>query len=65
MASSSLFRKRTVIFAWIVYKNRAHRDKVNAKVMKDKRMGEGMEGKEMPFDMKRMYYGGFETLVDL
>ncbi|MBC7852958.1 MAG: DUF1428 domain-containing protein [Pirellulaceae bacterium] len=54
----------TVVFAWIVYKSRAHRDKVNAKVMKDPRMGQMMEGKEMPFDMKRMSYGGFTTLVN-
>jgi uncharacterized protein YbaA (DUF1428 family) len=54
----------TVVFSWIVYKNRAHRDKVNAKVMKDPRLGQAMEGKEMPFDMKRMYYGGFKTIVE-
>jgi uncharacterized protein YbaA (DUF1428 family) len=53
----------TVLFSYIVYKSRAHRDKVNAKVMKDKRLGEGMP-KEMPFDMKRMAYGGFKTLVE-
>jgi len=53
----------TVIFSWISYKSRAHRDKVNAKVMKDKRLFEGMP-KEMPFDMKRMAYGGFKTLVE-
>ena len=53
----------TVVFSYIVYKSRAHRDKVNAKVMKDKRLGEGMP-KEMPFDMKRMAYGGFKTLVE-
>ena len=52
----------TVIFSYIVYKSRAHRDKVNAKVMKNKRLFEGMP-KEMPFDMKRMAYGGFKTLV--
>jgi uncharacterized protein YbaA (DUF1428 family) len=52
----------TVVFSYIVYKSRAHRDKVNAKVMKDKRLFEGMP-KEMPFDMKRMAYGGFKTLV--
>jgi uncharacterized protein YbaA (DUF1428 family) len=53
----------TVVFSYIVYKSRAHRDKVNAKVMKDKRLFEGMP-KEMPFDMKRMAYGGFKTLVE-
>jgi len=55
----------TVVFAWIVYKSRAHRDRVNAKVMKDPRLTESMQGKKMPFDMKRMAYGGFEVLVDL
>ena len=55
----------TVVFAWILYKSRAHRDKVNAKVMKDPRLTEMMKGKKMPFDMKRMAYGGFEVLVDL
>ena len=53
----------TVVFSYIVYKSRAHRDKVNTKVMKDKRLFEGMP-KEMPFDMKRMAYGGFKTLVE-
>lgn len=53
----------TVVFSYIVYKSRAHRDRVNAKVMKDKRVFEGMP-KEMPFDMKRMAYGGFKTLVE-
>ena len=52
----------TVVFAWITYKSRAHRDEVNEKVMKDPRLTEDME-KEMPFDCKRMLYGGFETLV--
>ena len=54
----------TVIFAWIVYESRAHRDEVNAKVMADPRITE-MSGEEsMPFDGKRMAYGGFETLVE-
>ncbi len=47
------------------YKSRAHRDRVNAKVMKDPRLGAMMEGKEMPFDVKRMAFGGFKALVDL
>jgi uncharacterized protein YbaA (DUF1428 family) len=55
----------TVVFAWILYKSKAHRDKVNAKVMKDPRLNEMMKDKKMPFDMKRMAYGGFEVLVDL
>ena len=53
----------TVVFSWIVYKSRAHRDRVNAKVMKDPRLK--MDGKSMPFDIKRMVYGGFTVLVDL
>jgi uncharacterized protein YbaA (DUF1428 family) len=53
----------TVIFSWIVYKSRAHRDRVNAKVMKDKRITEMMKGEKMPFDVKRMSYGGFKTIV--
>ena len=55
----------TVAFSWIVYKSRAHRDRVNAKVMKDPRLAKLMDPKAMPFDMKRMVYGGFKTLVDL
>jgi uncharacterized protein YbaA (DUF1428 family) len=53
----------TVIFAWIIYKSRAHRDKVTAKVMKDPRLSKFMDPKAMPFDMKRMIYGGFKKLV--
>jgi uncharacterized protein YbaA (DUF1428 family) len=52
----------TVVFSWVAYKSRAHRDKVNAKLMKDPIMT-GMDPKSMPFDMKRMAYGGFEVLV--
>jgi uncharacterized protein YbaA (DUF1428 family) len=54
----------TVVFAWIVYKSRTHRDQVNAKVMKDPRLAKMMSSKAMPFDMKRMAYGGFKVLVD-
>jgi uncharacterized protein YbaA (DUF1428 family) len=54
----------TVFFSWIVFKSRAHRDKVNAKVMKDPRLGTMMDGKAMPFDVKRMAYGGFKVAVD-
>jgi len=54
----------TVIFAWIVFKSRAHRDRVNAKVMADPRLRKWMEGGPMPFDIKRMAYGGFKFLVD-
>jgi uncharacterized protein YbaA (DUF1428 family) len=55
----------TVLFSWIVYKSRAHRDKVNAKVMKDPRLAKMMDPKSMPFDTRRMAYGGFRTIVDL
>lgn len=55
----------TVVFSWIVFKSRASRDRVNAKVMKDPRLADMMDPKSMPFDPKRMSYGGFTTLVDL
>jgi uncharacterized protein YbaA (DUF1428 family) len=55
----------TVVFSWIVYKSRAHRDSVNKKVMKDERIASMMDPKSMPFDVKRMAYGGFEIRVDL
>jgi uncharacterized protein YbaA (DUF1428 family) len=54
----------TVIFSWVVFKSRAHRDRVNAKVMKDPRLADMMDAKSMPFDTRRMVYGGFKTLVD-
>ena len=52
-----------VLFSFIVYKSRAHRDKVNAKVMSDPRLEAA--AKDMPFDMKRMAFGGFKTLVQV
>jgi uncharacterized protein YbaA (DUF1428 family) len=55
----------TVMFSWIVFKSRAHRDRVNAKVMKDSRLKDMMDPKSMPFDARRMVYGGFNVLVDL
>ena len=54
----------TVVFSWIVFKSRAHRDRVNAKVMKDPRLAKMMDPKAMPFDGKRMFWGGFNVLVD-
>jgi uncharacterized protein YbaA (DUF1428 family) len=54
----------TVVFAYIVFKSRAHRDRVNAKVMKDPRLAASMDNSSMPFDCKRMVYGGFKVLVD-
>jgi uncharacterized protein YbaA (DUF1428 family) len=55
----------TVVFSYIVYKSRRDRDRINAKVMKDPRLGKMMQLKDMPFDAKRMIYGGFKTIVDL
>ncbi len=53
----------TVVFSWIVYKSRAHRDRVNAKVMADPRLANMMDLKKIPFDGKRLIYGGFKILV--
>jgi uncharacterized protein YbaA (DUF1428 family) len=53
----------TVVFAYIVYKSRAQRDRVNAKVMNDPRLAEMMDPKSMPFDGKRLIYGGFKILI--
>ena len=53
----------TVVFSWIVYRSRAHRDRVNAKVMKDPRLSASMDPKAMPFDLKRMAFGGFQPIV--
>jgi uncharacterized protein YbaA (DUF1428 family) len=55
----------TVIFSWITYKSRAQRDRVNAKVMADPRLKDMMDTKSLPFDAKRMIYGGFESLVQV
>lgn len=54
----------TVVFAWIVYKNKAARNRVNANVCKDARLEAMMKGKKLPFDMRRMACGGFTTLVE-
>jgi uncharacterized protein YbaA (DUF1428 family) len=54
----------TVVFSWIRFKSRAHRDRANAKVMKDPRIASMMDTKALPFDAKRMLYGGFKVLVD-
>ena len=53
----------TVVFSWIVYKSRAQRDAINAKVMKDPRLADMMNLKTIPFDAKRMIWGGFKPLV--
>ena len=59
-----LKRGETVVFSWIVFKSRAHRDRVNAKVMKDPRLAGMTDSSSMPFDCKRVVYGGFNVLVD-
>ena len=53
-----------VVFSWIVFKSRVHRDRVNAKVMKDPRLAEMKDPKALPFDGKRMIYGGFAFLLE-
>lgn len=55
----------TVVFSWVVYRSRGHRDQVNRKVMKDPRIAAMMDPKAMPFDVKRMTYGGFKVAVDV
>jgi uncharacterized protein YbaA (DUF1428 family) len=69
--SGTTFEKRVkakkgevVVFSWVVYTSRAHRDKILPKVMQDKRLA-SMNPKDVPFDMKRISYGGFKVLVDL
>lgn len=54
-----------VWFSWILYKSRKHRDSVLKKVMKDKRLAAMMDPKKMPFDGRRMMYGGFKVMVDV
>ncbi len=62
--SVKLKRGETVVFSYITYKSRAHRDRVNAKVMKDPRLAKMMDAKSAPFDFKRLIYGGFKVMVD-
>jgi uncharacterized protein YbaA (DUF1428 family) len=61
---AKLRRGETVVFSWIVYKSKADRNRVNAKVMNDPRMKPMMDPAAMPFDMKRMAMGGFEVIVE-
>ena len=63
--SVKLKKNEVVIFSYILYKSRAARDKCMAKVMKDPRLANMMDPKNMPFDGKRMFYGGFKTIVDM
>jgi uncharacterized protein YbaA (DUF1428 family) len=55
----------TVVFSFIVYKSRAHRDSVNKKVMADPRINDMCDPQDMPFDCKRMLYGGFKAIVEM
>ena len=52
-----------VVFSWVVHKSRAARDRTNARVMKDPRLADMMDPKTLPFDGKRMFWGGFKTIV--
>lgn len=61
--SVKLRKNETVVFSWIVYRSRRHRDKVLAKVMADPRIAAMMDPKNPPFDGKRLIYGGFDVLV--
>jgi uncharacterized protein YbaA (DUF1428 family) len=61
--SVKLSRNETVWFSYIVYRSRRHRDQVNARVMRDPRLAHLMNPKSMPFDTKRMIFGGFKTMV--
>lgn len=63
--SVKLKKGETVFFSWIVYKSRRHRDQVNKKVMADKRITPMMDPKKLPFDGRRMFWGGFAVKVDL
>ena len=54
-----------VVFSWIVYESRARRDEINDKVMKDPRLAEMMDPANLPFDGKRMIYGGYEMRIDM
>jgi uncharacterized protein YbaA (DUF1428 family) len=58
-------RSETVMFSYIVYKTKADRDRINKKVMTDPRLKDMMDMKKLPFDAKRMIYGGFKTIVDV
>jgi uncharacterized protein YbaA (DUF1428 family) len=59
-----LKRGETIVFAWIVFKSRADRDRVNARVMKDPRLADSCDPENMPFDCSRMLYGGFKVMVE-
>jgi uncharacterized protein YbaA (DUF1428 family) len=62
--SVKLKKDETVVFAFVTYKSRAHRDRVNKKVMNDPRLKDMCDPGNMPFDMKRMFWGGFKAIVE-
>jgi uncharacterized protein YbaA (DUF1428 family) len=62
--SVNLKDDEVVVFSWIVYRSRAERDAINTKVMADPRLAD-MDPKTMPFDAQRMFFGGFETIVEM
>lgn len=63
--SVKLKRGETVVFSYIVYKSRADRDRIMKKVMKDPRLAKMMDPKKMPFDARRMFWGGFKSKVEM
>jgi uncharacterized protein YbaA (DUF1428 family) len=63
--SVKLKRGETVVFSYIVYKSRGDRNRIMKKVMKDKRLAAMMDPKKMPFDAKRMFWGGFKSVVEV
>ncbi len=63
--SVKLKRGEVVVFSWILYKSRKQRDRALAKVMKDPRLKKMMDPKAMPFDARRMFWGGFKPIVEL
>jgi len=63
--SVKLKKGEVVVFSWITYKSRKQRDSINKKVMSDPRLADMMDPKKHPFDGKRMFWGGFKTLVEL
>ena len=63
--SVKLKRGEVVVFSWIIYKSRRDRDRINKLVMSDPRLADMMDPKSLPFDGKRMFFGGFKTLVEL
>ncbi len=63
--SVKLKKDETVVFSWIVYKSRTQRDRINKKVMADPRLADMMDPKSLPFDGKRMIFGGFKIIVEM